>query len=52
MKGATRPATDGQLAQREPAKDRDGDEGPVQIDVLRDREGTFDPVSVKKRQRR
>jgi putative transposase len=26
--------------------------GPVKIEVLRDREGTFEPVIVKKRQRR
>ena len=53
MTSTTRPVRVGQHPQRHPAEDgADRDDGHVQIDVPRDRAGTFEPQIVRKRQRR
>ena len=41
-----------QLAQRLPAKTVVTEVGPVELDVPRDRDGSFEPQIVRKRQRR
>ena len=42
----------GELAQRDSNEDGADEIGPVQIEVPRDRDASFDPVMVRKRQRR